>query len=556
MKTKTIQGSVSIVLLVGMTVMVTVLTGVFAAAVTSKRVTWRSVDEEMAYQAAQAGIELETARAVAALQSNKGLFKALTADISGDLNPILNGCVATATVAPQTDPKGAWITCTVTYNQFTKSARVNVYAKNVGIWNNAIFAGTGAAGQQINGNVTIAGSVHTLGDGEPYIDVPGIGQYFAGDPYTDTNHNGKWDPGEPYTDTLGLGKYYGPDPFQDTNGNGIYDPPLTASSLDATFSGTAMISDNYTGMPAALLSDIPAAPVVNGLQTLSTEVRVKHGLVSLSGSSTIGQSGTVSGMKTTVDGVYVNDGFTGTKGSSAVYSDNGTNNQYDLNNMNIQYPYISGYGAQTYTDSNGTSWSSQEAFLDANALNCPVTTIKATTAAFSYSDSLGNSISFTPAVGNVPATLTIYGIVRFNTDTLQIGAKDTINYQGKGTMYCDGNVNIDGNLLPLAGLTFPTSTTLGLIAKKNMNLASGNGSSQLSMCGAFYAQGSVYSAKQNNIAGTFVGNFFNMGNNVPAIYQVPSLPYNMPTGMPGDKGIYSVNIKAWRNRYYKPSDQH
>jgi hypothetical protein len=89
---------------------------------------------------------------------------------------------------------------------------------------------------------------------------------------------------------------------------------------------------------------------------------------------------------------------------------------------------------------------------------------------------------------------------------------------------------------------------MGLIAKQNMYLASGPGSSQLSMAGAFYAQGRISSQKQNQIAGTFVANFCDLGTNVPNIYQVPSLPYNMPPAMPGDKGYYTLRVQGWRER--------
>jgi hypothetical protein len=68
------------------------------------------------------------------------------------------------------------------------------------------------------------------------------------------------------------------------------------------------------------------------------------------------------------------------------------------------------------------------------------------------------------------------------------------------------------------------------------------------MAGAFYAQGTIRSAKQNQIAGTFVANFYDMGTNVPNIYQVPTLVHNMPPGMPGDKNYYTIRLHTWRER--------
>ena len=82
-----------------------------------------------------------------------------------------------------------------------------------------------------------------------------------------------------------------------------------------------------------------------------------------------------------------------------------------------------------------------------------------------------------------------------------------------------------------------------------MNLSTGSGDSQISMVGAFYAQGTITSEKQNQIAGSFVANYFDMGKNVPNIYQVPELSRNLPPGMPGSEPIVTLKIKSWRQRH-------
>jgi hypothetical protein len=53
-----------------------------------------------------------------------------------------------------------------------------------------------------------------------------------GEPFTDTNMNGVYDPEEPYEDLNHNGKYDGPDapwvpgvPYEERNDNGVYDPP-------------------------------------------------------------------------------------------------------------------------------------------------------------------------------------------------------------------------------------------------------------------------------------------------------------------------------------------
>jgi hypothetical protein len=147
-----------------------------------------------------------------------------------------------------------------------------------------------------------------------------------------------------------------------------------------------------------------------------------------------------------------------------------------------------------------------------------------------------------------PASLTITGIVKFTGD-IQIGAPhQTIRYSGNGTIFSKQDISISCNLLPKAGFTFPTTARIGLLAKRNLNLATGSGDAQLKMAGAFYAQGRIVSRKQNEILGTFVSNFYDMGTNVPKIYQVPSLPTNMPPAMPGDKLYFTLKVQSWRER--------
>jgi hypothetical protein len=549
------QGSTSMIALIMIMVLLTVSLGVSGLVIGSMTRASRDRTSMVAFQAAQAGLDLQIARAYRALAANNGVFVDTDADISGDLTTLASGSVAVATVRPQSDNTYAWVTSTVTYSGVTKSVRSMIRARNVGIWNNAIFAGTGASGQAINGNVDIRGSVHILGEGEAYSDLNNNGQWDPAETFTDRNRNGVWDPGEPWIDSNGDGVWNSAEPYNDTNNNGVYDPPLTQTDLNSAFSGNAYIGNNYSGLDAALEAQIPPPPRISGIETLGTEVRCKHGRISISGSATIGTNGLMDGgtSKGTIDGSYVSDGYTGTRGSNAVFSDNGTSNSYDLGHLGIDFPLISGIGAQPYIDSTGTTWPTQENFLDAKAMTVSLTSITATSAAFSYSDANGNSLSFTPEVrvgGTVvtPASLTITGIVKFTGD-IQIGAShQTIRYSGNGTIFSKQDISISCNLLPKAGFTFPTTARIGLLAKRNLNLATGSGDAQLKMAGAFYAQGRIVSRKQNEILGTFVSNFYDMGTNVPKIYQVPSLPTNMPPAMPGDKLYFTLKVQSWRER--------
>ena len=74
-----------------------------------------------------------------------------------------------------------------------------------------------------------------------------------------------------------------------------------------------------------------------------------------------------------------------------------------------------------------------------------------------------------------------------------------------------------------------------------------SGDSQLTMAGAFYAQEQVVSQKQNELAGTFVSSYYSM-QNVPHMYQVPTLTDNLPPGMPGATPLWIVTTRviSWR----------
>ncbi len=541
------QGATSVFVVLSLSVMLVASLGVANFASSSIVRVKRDKDSTIAEQASFAALDHITGKAYNDLSGSVGKFTAQSYDVSADVNAIAPGATAKVFISPASN-NYAWVTATVTYKGITRSARSLLASREVSIWNNAIFAGGSASGQSINGNSDVRGSVHILGDGEPYTDLNGNGKWDAGEAFTDKNKNGKWDPGEPFVDSNGDGVYTAAEPFNDLNGNGVYDVPATQTTLDATLSGSAHIGNNYSGIPANLQAAIPSIPTISGVASLGAEVRVKHGMIAISGSATIGNGSPVDGglSKATIDGSYVNDGYTGNQGASQVYSDNGTNNQYDLGDFSLQFPIVSGLGSQTYTDKSGVNYTNEQGYLDTHALVIPVNTILASTTAFTYGpDAFGNSISFTPGT---PGVINITGVVKVSGD-LQLGGKNSdLSYKGNGTIYATGNINVDGNLLPAAGKVFPTTARIGLIAAKNMNLATGSGSSQLSMAGAFYAQGTVTSAKQNQIAGTFMGNNFNMGTNVPTIYQVPTLSSNMPPAMPGDKRYFTIKVRTFRDR--------
>ncbi|MCX5771249.1 MAG: hypothetical protein NTZ09_13415, partial [Candidatus Hydrogenedentes bacterium] len=128
------------------------------------------------------------------------------------------------------------------------------------------------------------------------------------------------------------------------------------------------------------------------------------------------------------------------------------------------------------------------------------------------------------------------------------GNDRTMYYTGRGAILVNGNATIDANLLTLnadgtTALSYPAANCFGVMASGDMSVG---GSSQLDLMGGFYAQGTVTSSFQSTTMGTFVGNFFNMGNQVPEIYQVPELASNLPLGMIGNYPIMSLGVESWR----------
>ncbi len=470
-----------------------------------------------------------------------------TTAITNLLNGLKPGATGSVTIVAN-GGSIATFTSTATFRGVTQTLRVKMKFRNIGIWNNAIFAGVGASGRGINGNVDIRGSVHILGDGESFSDLNGNGVRDIAETYTDSNGNGAYDSGEPFNDADHNGVWTSAEPFQDNDFDGVYDPPLTAADITADLSGGANIGNNYNGMPADISARVPPLDFMSyggeSVQSLNSEVRVKHGKLDLSGTATAGQANqTGNTVKETLDGVYCSDGYGGNKGASGINSDNGTTNPYDLGDR-LKFPSL----ADPYRDpATGVQYAHMEDFLDAKSLVITETAIGPTTPSFSHSDGIGNSISW----DTVTDTLTINGIVRVDGNLDLSDKASIIYYAGKGTLFSKGSVSVHGSIMPSTRFCVKADGTpgdvMGVIAKMDINFATGSGESQLSGAGAWYAQRKIVSAKQNKFAGTYVSDYFDMGTNVPSIYQVPLLAQNMPPGMPGGEGVWTAQTLSWRH---------
>jgi hypothetical protein len=373
------------------------------------------------------------------------------------------------------------------------------------VWNNAIFAGHGQDGMSIRGNTGVHGSVHILGNGEPYDDLNGNGTRDAGEPFTDANHDGN------------------------------YDAPLGPGDVALDMTGTALISNNYQGLDPVLAWRVPALETTpyggEDVQTLFAEVRVQHGRVELDGNAKIGQPnryGEDPAIKEPMDATWVTDGFGGSAANDAVFADNGYDENYDLDDYNIVMPNLD----EPFTDKNGVEHSTYMDYLRSDALVVPGDLeIRCGQSLPLLSN--GTQSLYVDAFGNMQAT----GVVYIEGD-LVVHGDCPLSYDGRFTLVSEGNVSIDADMYSKG--KFALDDVMGVISHGKITL--GDDASQLRLAGAFFAQEAVQTNKQTQIAGSIVSNYFDL-RQVPDIFQVPLLSANLPPRMPGSDDVV---MYAWR----------
>lgn len=435
----------------------------------------------------------------------------------------------------------------------TRQVEVVLEGTDVNVWNNAIFAGAGGANGAIQGNCSIHGSVHILG-----------------------NH-------------IPLG------------GEAVV-------VLDMM--GASLIHNNYGSgpgpgptLPDYLRTRVPTPPRANfegesDLETLNARLRVKRGLISLNSASEVGTVQTLgNGLKETVDGVFNTDGWTGQRTQddgdrgdpTVVYSDNGWDELYDLGDK-VKFPTLdddwrwpsrvecyelgqpfTGIPGGTEKDVNGDVYSHSAFFSDqlsdGNAYSGDVTiqtnkdfylnlSKPGSTVAQRTKPDPANCIKGDDYIYYNSATkvLEVNGQIEIDGNlvlTTRNGNTDkTIYYTGRAAFLVRGDVTLNTDLLTCNNgnpsdyaQSFPERNIIGIMAQNNMLMGE---HAQLDLLGAFYAQGTVTSKKQTVVMGTFVSNFFDMGSQVPDIYQVPALAKNLPLGMIGNWPIFALSEVSWR----------
>ena len=396
-----------------------------------------------------------------------------------------------------------------------------IQLQNVNVWQNAIFAGGGQAGMLINGNVSMHGSVHLLGD------------------------------------DLGAGG-------------------VAIATLD--LSGASLIHNNYEGLSADARSRIPSLPTTDfdgeiGIETLNATLRVKNGLVGMSGSSEIGQMQVAgNAFKETMDGVYVTDGWTGGTidadgNPTNVHSDNGWDNEYDLGDS-LTFPsyandndrdHLAHYletdpdpsiGFQQVHTGDITLQAGGESYYWNATTGVEVVGVAPGEGAMPLQADLNPDEYYVWFDGGETSKIVINGRIAVDGDVNFIagsGSNNITNYGGNGTLLAfdggsgGGNVEISVNLL---ANVFPENM-LGVMAEKIMHLGI---TSQIEVMGAFYSADTVIIDKQTNIIGSIVANYFDMGGNVPSIYQVPAMSgaFTESMRMIGSEPIWMVIPVTWR----------
>ncbi len=362
---------------------------------------------------------------------------------------------------------------------------MRVIVRRLTVWDNALFGGSSQIGGQINGNIQVRGSIHIKGEPGKTVDMGGTA--FVLNHYRDADQNDNFD-----VDWVKL-------------------PPVPMVNLNGEV-----------------------------VQSLGAEIRVEQGDVALSGNVVWGEADVTGNIyKEEVDGHY-NDAPVALSGAAAINAED--EGGYDA--PGLAFPTLDDSYFHVPT---ATNYATHRNFLDTNSLTIAENEISDNTPSFNHSNGFG-SINWNQGSG----TLTISGIVRVNSD-LDIATKNVgVEYDGIGTLYAVGDVRIHGHLMPkhnyLQTLT-PNYDNLGIISDQNLDISAGGGETWVKVMAAMYAEEKTTIKKQSRIAGAVVTRWFDMGNNVPRIFQAANLSKNLPPGMPGGDPMLFVTGADVTNWY-------
>lgn len=419
------------------------------------------------------------------------------------------------------------ITSTGKYNNETRLVNFDIYVDPDFDWSKQVIGSCGGTGSRITGNVRIMGSVYILGE----------------EPFVDANENSVWDAGESFTDI---------------NGNDSWGPYLGASDYAFEMGGSSMIGNNYNDMDTPSLLEIknklPSITNEDGVETLDASCMVKYGKIGFSGDCGVGLDGEIEdspvNTKKAMDLVNIPDDPNPPLGY--IYTDelladrSRFNEKVRMPSLNDAYTDRSTTPATFYPSSGG----GYEAYLMTKGLVIPGNVnIKSGTAGSYIKVVNGQTVGKLSWTSN--GAMAISGLVIVD-GSLTI-SRD-VSYTGKGTVYVKGihdddienDVSITAKVLTSGN--FPSPNILGIMSKENIFF----GGAQNSVMGLFYAANTIKCTKQYDVAGSFISTYFDMGTNVPRIFQVPAVgttanhpPYFINTKFPG-KGIV---FEKWYESY-------
>ncbi len=129
-----------------------------------------------------------------------------------------------------------------------------------------------------------------------------------------------------------------------------------------------------------------------------------------------------------------------------------------------------------------------------------------------------------------------------------VGVGGTLYAKEKGDDWSDDStagdhkvsITVNSSLLPLG--IYPTVDTLGLLAKDRIVMARAS----KRVAAAVFAENQVSITKQYQVVGAVVTRFFDLGVQVPRVYQMPNLVKYLPPGLPGGQAFNFVKILSWR----------
>ena len=416
--------------------------------------------------------------------------------------------------------------------KLVRRAEAVVRGTDAGVWNNALFAGTGFGMGVVSGPAELCGSVHILGDA--------------------------------------------------TASEGVTPPTCV---LDLSEGG---IYNTWRDIPKemAVLVMPPQSGWVSGeeVRSLDAVFRVRNGLVRMSEDACVGLPHVPgNGDKETLAGVY-----TGTRWMSEgtlseekdvlatkIHSDNGWNQDYDLD-RETAFPRLDDTwnnphtGKEVWDAERNQPYTYQRYFEEVLAgapddpddgiyegdlvINAdgPALCWNAWTGA--VAQGVNENLmpgSETDFLQYDPATrvLTVNGhlVVRGNLVFEQGREPAAIRYAGRGIVLVEGNAILNSDLLPRAahgmGPVFPKMNFLGIVSSDTMLIGT---KAPVRLVGAFYAQNRMIFVEHAVVLGTVVSNFFDMGRQVPMIGQIPEWVEHLPEGLPGARRVWKIVPVIWR----------